>query len=57
MTIEFVTFDAEGKEIDWIDPVFKSDEIRPGLWLVDNGFDIYEVHIPEGGHHEIRRRA
>lgn len=56
MSVEFVTFDAEGKEVDWIDPVIKADEIRTSIWLVDNGFDVHEVHIPEGGRHEIRRR-
>lgn len=56
MTLEFVAFDREGKEVDWIDPVATAREVRPGIWHVDTGCGVYEVAIPEGGRHEVRER-
>lgn len=53
-TLEFVVFDANGKEIDWIDPVVFWVELKPGVIQVGNGFFVYDVEIPKGGRYEVR---
>ena len=63
MTEEFVVFDKNGKEINWIDPYdWHKDvtSVSEGLasgerqYLVSNRVYEYEVVVPEGGRYEIR---
>lgn len=55
-TLEFVAFDANGKEVDWVDPVRDHRQVTENIWEVDNGLDVYPVRIPEGGRYELRVR-
>lgn len=52
--LEFVVFDANGKEVDWVDPVIDYRKTDENCWTVDNGYAEYRVYIPEGGYHEVR---
>ena len=63
MSKEFVVFDKNGKEINWIDPYdWHKDvtSVSEGLasgerqYLVSNHVYEYEVVVPEGGRYEIR---
>lgn len=56
---EFVLFDTDGNEIDWIDPVYsvtEHDDYEDGskLVVVEQVQD-YAVTIEPGQHYEIRR--
>lgn len=57
VALEFVVFDANGKEVDWVDPVINYMLVTQGVYSVYNGFHDYTVRIPEGGRHEVRIRA
>lgn len=55
--LEFVVFDADGKEIDSVDP-YQSHapyDAKAGQYFVKgaHGYE-YSVIIPEGGRYEIR---
>lgn len=39
---EFVVFDGDGTESEWIDPVVNITETAES-WFVDNGHALYEV--------------
>ncbi|MET9329497.1 hypothetical protein [Tsukamurella sp. NPDC003166] len=54
---EFVVFNADGREIDWVDPYVGHIETGPRLYLVDNGHYEYDMTVPKGGWFEIRERA
>ena len=63
---EFVVFDKNGKEINWIDPYdWHKDvtSVSEGLmfgerqYLVSNIVYEYNVVIPKGGRYEIRARG
>lgn len=41
--LEFVIIDAEGKEVDWIDPVVSFEETDTH-WIVDNTYHVYRIH-------------
>lgn len=55
MTLEFVMIDANGREVDWIDPVIDY-KVKGDTVTVDNGFHIYVLTIPEGGRFDVRQR-
>lgn len=57
MSAEFVVFDADGREVDWVDPYVSHVQTGSRLYLVDNGFSEYDVIVPKGGRFEIRERA
>lgn len=40
MNTEFVLINAEGKEVDWIDPVEEFTETE-SYWEIDNGYYTY----------------
>lgn len=42
MNTEFVLINAEGKEVDWIDPVASFEETETH-WIVDNTYTTYEI--------------
>ena len=52
---EFVVFDPDGTESEWIDPVVSVTE-SDGSWLVDNGFAVYEVP-KQGRTMQVRTRV
>ena len=54
MSVEFVVFDADGYETDWVDPVKEHFDLGGGKHQVDNGYDIFDLQVPEGGRFEIR---
>lgn len=54
MTLEFVAFDAQGREVDWIDPYLEHRIVDEVTFLVDNGYSEYAVVVPTGGRYEIR---
>ena len=63
MSKEFVAFDKNGKEINWIDPydwhkdvTSVSDGLASGerQYRVSNVVYEYDVVIPKGGRYEIR---
>lgn len=57
MIVEFVVFDASGKEVDWYDP-YEGHVLEPdGSCTVDNGYAKYRVEIPPGGRWVVRTRA
>lgn len=60
---EFVVFDGNGKEIDWIDPYEWHRDVTShskGIafgernYQVSNHSHVYEVVVPRGGHFELR---
>ena len=52
--LSFVVYDAQGKEVDWIDPYLGHSEIEPGVYEVLNPFGLYDVEVPEGGRYELK---
>lgn len=52
----FVVFDADGNEIDWIDPYRSHEKVdtKARRFRVQNDRFSYFVTVPEGGRFEIR---
>lgn len=53
---EFVVFDENGVEVDWVDPVLshRVETIALDVVHINNGYNEYRVVVPEGGRWEIR---
>ena len=54
MSKEFVVFNAEGKEVDWVDPYVSHREEYDHYYEVFNTFGSHVVVIPPGGYFQIR---
>ena len=52
--LEFVTFDKDGTEVDWIDPYVTHDFADDGRVLVSSTYCDYLVAVPKGGRYEVR---
>lgn len=53
MRIQFVATNADGKEIDWVDPVEKI-EVASSSFLVTNDVGSYFVDMEPGYKYELR---
>lgn len=53
---EFVVFNKDGKEVEWIDPVLEFHELSR-YWVVYNGAYEYRVYKRKNHHYKIRKRV